>query len=282
MMGYSLLPFVAALLLFFSSWFNLPQPEVEHVRIKPAKVLDVPFRFDPNDYGMVERHPRSRTTVLDAGGFPADTPAHIVFSLEDKRPLPGFDSGPRYYFPAYSFIAFIPLTDLTAPDFATTYPTTYGSAQQMRKLLARKSFPFDRQQLTYELPFNNAGKSFISKARYVDFKDVEGVFYLTQYSQEMYLNPLNNEELTYCFQGLTKDGAYYVAARFAVTHPLLPQGIDSTSDIGRIDDELTYLKEGAKTLELFAEDSFTPSLGKLREIIASLDQEEIYKVVGEK
>lgn len=123
-----------------------------------------------------------------------------------------------------------------------------------------------------------AGGSVVAKYSKQLFQSGEGVLLLTQYSQDMAPTPVNNEELTYNFQGITKDRKYYVAASFAVTNAALPKGIDFTRDIGsyfrgkEVDE--SYLREDEKTLEGLAEESFQPSLKKLQSLISSLKIED--------
>jgi hypothetical protein len=72
------------------------------------------------------------------------------------------------------------------------------------------------------------------------------------------------------FQGLTKDGKYYVAARVAITHPSLPRGIDFTDDIERDLPNYSYLQKEEKELERFSEESFQPSLKSLKTLLSSI------------
>lgn len=92
-----------------------------------------------------------------------------------------------------------------------------------------------------------------------------------QYSQDMAPSPVNNEELTCNFQGLTTDGKYYVAARLAITHPSLPKGIDFTNVPKReLDKKRTYLRKDEQLLNSFTDESFRPSLNTLKTLIASI------------
>jgi hypothetical protein len=122
------------------------------------------------------------------------------------------------------------------------------------------------------VPANNAGPSILSRFQYLDFRSGSGILFLTQYSQEIEPNPVNNEELTLSFQGITKDGRHYVAARLAITHPSLPRGIDFTAQIER-DRQYRYLKKSERLLEEFGEDSFQPSLQRLKALLSSVDIE---------
>jgi hypothetical protein len=117
--------------------------------------------------------------------------------------------------------------------------------------------------------FNNAGGTVQSKVQYLNFKTGKGVLFLTQYSQDVVATPVNNEELTCDFQGLSNDGKYYVAARFAITHPSLPKGIDSTKP-PPADPDGNYLKKQEQLLNRLADDTFQPSLTGLRSLIASI------------
>ena len=95
--------------------------------------------------------------------------------------------------------------------------------ERPEKLKHRRDFP--------DIPAKNASPSILSRFQYLDFRSGSGILFLAQYANEMQPNPVNNEELTQVFQGLTKDGRYYVSARLAITHPSLPRGIDFTDDI---------------------------------------------------
>jgi hypothetical protein len=60
------------------------------------------------------------------------------------------------------------------------------------------------------LPTFNAAQIFHSNEQILTFQSGKGIRFLTQYGQAPY--PVNNNSLFYTFQGLTNDGAYYVAA----------------------------------------------------------------------
>ena len=60
------------------------------------------------------------------------------------------------------------------------------------------------------LPAFNAAQTFHSNEQPLTFQNGTGIRFLTQYGQAPY--PVNNNSLFYTFQGLTNDGAYYVAA----------------------------------------------------------------------
>jgi hypothetical protein len=245
----------------------------------------VPFIYEQNDFGKVEAKRHAKINSEDESvrdKFPIDMPARTCFDLEAKRPLPALEKGARYFFPAHSFICFIPTSDATEKDFAAAYPNFSQSVAKLRKLLEKRPADFSQFDDLFDVPYNNAGWSFKSKVQYLDYRNVAGVFFLTQYSQEMTPNLVNNEELTANFQGLTKDGNFYVAARFAVTHPTLPGGIDFTDSKiqedalkGKTNDEINqavgkYLRKEREKVEKLPEETFRPSITNLKKLLASI------------
>src|SRR5262245_6022772 len=236
-----------------------------YATVREAGVL---FTFKAADYGRVVMTKEEKYVTSEPSPT-GSSPEYRCFHLEDKRPLPAFEKGPRYFFPARSFICFIPLGDPSEKEFGKAYPEISSAAAELRKILSKRPKAPDTTKSLPDLPLEGAGQSIRSKTQLVDFKSGSGILVLTQYTQEVYPNPINNEELTCNFQGLTKVGKYYVAARMAITHPDLPRGIDFTKHIYR-DDNLRYLKEGEKRLNRLADDSFQPSLAELKKLIASI------------
>jgi hypothetical protein len=69
------------------------------------------------------------------------------------------------------------------------------------------------------LPAFNAAQIFHSNEQILTFQNGKGIRFLTQYGQAPY--PVNNNSLFYTFQGLTDDGAYYVAATLPINAAFL-------------------------------------------------------------
>ena len=237
--------------------------------IREAKPGEVPFVYNANDYGKVEIE-KVPKAVAEPNNIPTEAPAHSCYHLEDKRALPALDQGPRYFYPAYSTICIIPLTDKSVTDFAKSYPNVHEAAEKLRKLLAKRPAKFKFHEDLNDLPYNNSTGVIQSKLEYLPFKTGTGVLFLTQYSQDMLPTPINNEELTCNFQGLSNDGKYYIAARLAITHPSLPKGIDFTTRPPERDKTKNYLRKEEQLLNSFPEDSFHPSLTSLKSLISSI------------
>ncbi len=240
---------------------------------------EIPFEYSAEDFGKVEIQ-NVPQNYLDDPGFPVDAPAHRCFNLEAKRPLPALEKGGRYFHPTYSVVCIVPTADWGVISFASSYPNFARSVELIKKMIKEKPSDFHQFQDLFDFPYNNAGWSIKAKVEHLDFESVQGVFFLTQYSQDVLPTPLNNEELTANFQGLTKDGKYYVAARFSTIHPSLPRGIDfvdqsydkcleyESSAIHKCVGD--YLKKESARLEKLRQEEFQPSLHSIKTLLASI------------
>jgi len=248
---------------------NAPEQASEFKEVKNAGVS---FIYSTNDFAAVEIKKKPKQTVPDIIGGAIDVgfaPEHFCFYLKEKRPLPALEQGPRYFYPARSFICAISLKDSSVKDFGGAYPSLNRAAPRLQKILRERPHKFKSRRSIPDIPRNNASPSIVSRFQYLDFRSGSGILFLTQYANEMQPNPVNNEELTLNFQGLTKDGRHYLAARLAITHPSLPKGIDFTNDIER-DRQWSYLRKGEKELEGLSEESFQPSLKSLKALLSSI------------
>ena len=140
---------------------------------------------------------------------------------------------------------------------------------RLRQLLADK--PANPDSIPY-LPIFNAAQMMRSNVKYMDFQNGSGVRFLTQYGQAEY--PINNGSLFYAFQGLTADGQYYVSATLPVSHPSLPADGSSPPN-GDWDafsaNFLNYIQDTEAQLSAQPDDTFTPSLALLDQMMNSLE-----------
>ena len=121
------------------------------------------------------------------------------------------------------------------------------------------------------LPTFNAAQFITTKTQKMAFQNGEGVRFLTLYTQ--YGPPINNHELFYTFQGITADGRKYISAIFPVQHPNLPADgtlPDGMDFVEWAEEAAEYVANQAAMLDGQADDSFTPSLVLLDELIRSL------------
>jgi hypothetical protein len=121
------------------------------------------------------------------------------------------------------------------------------------------------------LPIFNAGPMMQAQETVVRSEGVDGVRYLTQYGQALY--PVNNRDLFYTFQGLTRDGSYYLLAVLPVNHPELPAtgddflGLDPQDFFEQAE---SYFVETEALLDGQPTGAFTPDLGSLDQMLQSI------------
>ena len=245
-----------------------PNAQEKAPELKVASGAGISFIYNPDDFAQIEIRKKRKLSAEGLGdvvdeGF---SPEHFCFNMKDSRPLPALEQGPRYFFPARSFICAIPLEDSSVKDFGEAYPSLSIAAVGLQKILRERPNKLKHRRDVPDIPSNNASPSIVSRFQYLDFRSGSGILFLTQYSNEMEPNPVNNEELTLDFQGLTKDGRYYLAARLAITHPSLP---NFTDHIER-DRQWSYLSKAEKALEGLSEESFQPSLKSLKALLSSI------------
>jgi hypothetical protein len=121
------------------------------------------------------------------------------------------------------------------------------------------------------LPLFNATQVMHAQVQSLDFKNGQGLRYLTEFDQGFM--PINNSELIYTYQGLTSDGKYYVAAVLPVNHPSLPADgkVSGNEPPEFTSDFPTYVANVAKALNSQAANSFTPDLTQLDALMGSLE-----------
>jgi hypothetical protein len=175
--------------------------------------------------------------------------------------------GPRYYYPAGSDVFVTPLQDASVPSYAVAYPEWAKSARELRALLAVPQ-PEDLAARLPGEPFNDAGRALNAKVRRIETPTLTGYRVLCYYRQGTAGYGATNAELTYDFQGLTKDGRYYVSARLAVRNDRLPDSIDDP----RAKSGETVAESAAerKRIDSWSEDSFFPTLHALDGMMESL------------
>jgi hypothetical protein len=121
------------------------------------------------------------------------------------------------------------------------------------------------------LPLFNAAQVMHAHFQYLDFKNGQGLRYLTEFSQG--IMPINNYELIYTYQGMTSDGKYYVSAVLPVNHPSLPvDGKVTGNEPPEFTSEfLAYLANVVRTLNPQAAATFTPDLTQLDAMMTSME-----------
>ena len=193
------------------------------------------------------------------------TPGHLQVMLGDYYVLQGKLHQPQIYvYPAQAY--------------AEMVPTVFESIRRLNNILYDPGESISPDQLP-AVPFFNAQQVFASKIQIISFQNGSGVRFLTEYAQSA--APVNNHELFYHFQGVTRDGAYYIIALFPITVPVLAESSDAAAVLppgGIAYPDITdpsadwqgYYAAVTDLLNGISPDIFTPSIDQLDLLIGSM------------
>ena len=118
------------------------------------------------------------------------------------------------------------------------------------------------------LPAVGASQAIRARANYIETPSLSGVAYLTVFRQDV--SPFTGSEFLYSFQGLSKDGAHYVAAIFTLNTGLFPANIPADFDEAAFGQTLNdYMTQSIATLNGGQPTDFTPSLTDLDALVQS-------------
>ena len=155
-----------------------------------------------------------------------------------------------------------------------TFPTDSNQPfaqglQNLRAVLAaRPDVPAGNLPM---LPIVTASQVLRSQVQYLDFPGGSGIRYVTAAALDV--SPLSDSVLFYTFQGLTSDGAYYVAGVFPVKSGLLPatpEPMDSDQYNQFAANYPAYIADLTQKLDGLAPQSFSPDLTLLDKLFQSL------------
>ena len=144
-----------------------------------------------------------------------------------------------------------------------------------RKLPAKGDLP--------SLPIPDGTYAFRAHTSFIRFANGVGVGYLTQGQQDEM--PVNNQSISYEFQGMTDDGKFYVTAEFPVNTRLLAYDRDKANYGGTVKEAKcydcpdhrrfvreyqAYAKRMEAQLQRLSPEKFQPSLMSFDELIKSI------------
>lgn len=178
-------------------------------------------------------------------------PEHIVLTLE------GYPESEHLIQPQ---IFIYPVQELSVNEQAGNIAADLGKLLQNQQ--PGQNLPF--------LPPYNAGQVMHAQTRFMDFQSGSGVRYLTQFDQAV--NPINNGELIYTYQGLTSDGRFYVAVVLPVKLPGLPADANVTDTLPPefFSNFPQYLANMVTTLNQSDSSIFSPDLSALDALVQSI------------
>lgn len=180
-------------------------------------------------------------------------PEHLLVSLQGY-PLTGTLHQPGLYI-------------YPVEDFARINPTAGTIFADFRKIMQERPAAAQNDYLPF-LPLFNAAQIMHARLGYLDFQNGSGYRFLTQYGQDIF--PICNGRLFYTFQGMTHDGAHYVAAILPVNHANLDACEVEVVDPVLYDTFLQYIANMEASLAEDPPAMFTPDLNALDQLVQSL------------
>jgi hypothetical protein len=165
-----------------------------------------------------------------------------------------------------------------AASYAEMYPAAFESIHRLDNILYDPAGPNLNQPLP-AVPFFNAAQVFASNVQVVSFQGGSGVRFITEYAQNF--APVNNYDLFYHFQGLSRNGAYYIIAIFPITAPMLAESSDPGAilppggvafpDLNNPNSDMQgYYASVTNLLNTTSPDAFTPTISQLDALIQSM------------
>jgi hypothetical protein len=122
------------------------------------------------------------------------------------------------------------------------------------------------------LPVFNQTQMFTGQVAVIHFQNGTGIRFLTQYGQGP--EPINNQEMSYTFQGLTADGQYWVSVILPISNASLMADSKNPPDRQSWDDfrtnYQTYIADTTAQLDSQSTNSFAPTINMLDALINSI------------
>ena len=192
------------------------------------------------------------------------TPGHVQLRLEGYLLQNRFHQPQIYVYPAQAY--------------AEMVPAAFESMHRLNNLIYDPAAPISSDQLPL-VPFFNAGQIFASNIQVISFQSGQGVRFVTEYAQ--YFASANNHDLFYHFQGVTRDGAYYIVAILPISNPVLAETSDAEAPLptGGVPyplmaepnaDMQLYYKSITDVLNATPPEAFTPTIHQLDLLIQSM------------
>lgn len=124
------------------------------------------------------------------------------------------------------------------------------------------------------LPVMPASQVIRARAQYIDTPALAGVAYVTAFRQDV--SPFAASDFWYTFQGLSTDGAWYVAADFVTEAGMFPLKV-TAKEADRIADPeryVEYLAQSVAQLDEAAPDAFSPPTASIDALVRSITFED--------
>jgi hypothetical protein len=129
------------------------------------------------------------------------------------------------------------------------------------------------EHLPYLPASTGAVQILAAQPEYLETGDLTGIRYVTYFTpQPGYPLEDNEAQFAYTFQGVTTDGAHYIAAHFPVKTNLFPPMLDDAFDLAAFQANYSsYLLNNVDSLNDQSESAFNPPLSALDDFIGTIN-----------
>ncbi len=192
----------------------------------------------------------------DAPDFFLSLPEHIKFEFTD--------------YPIQNHLFETPtLTIIPITDYIELHPDVEEQVNLLINILETKP---EKPETLPTLPTWNAAQIMKVQISYLEFNDISGVRFLTQYGQSFW--PINNNDMFYYFLGLTSDNEHLITGVFPINHPdIINDGNElyETKNYDEFADGfITYIADTETFLNTQPPKSFFPPFALLDQFINSI------------
>ncbi len=222
--------------------------------LRTVEFQGISFSYDPSLVSDVT--PEIVPAYTEPGAPPWDLgPEFRLFTFEGYHRTPNEQTYPQ-------------LSVYPADEFTHLNAEAGKQISSLRDFLDQRPATVAYNQDIPFLPPWNSAQAAAAGIAYLDFKNGNGVRFLTLYCQDVC--PIQNAFLFYTFQGLTDDGRFYISLRLPVSNPALDGQDNRTVDQAFIDDYSSYIVDIQGKLDTQPGSSFDPELSLLDAIVFSL------------
>jgi|GEM_PF-5049859 len=186
-------------------------------KLLPVESMGFAFEYSPanfNNWGGVRHEPRLTSQEIGTGIPIGNAPESIMFTLTSQPskllPLLQWDYSRK------ARIQFIPLRDATVPDYKAAYPALAHCTDEIQSIIKGKTPHLKTEECLPDLSCVDYTQTIHSKVQVVKTPWCSGIQFITQYAQES--DGIDNSNLEYVFQGVSKDRKFYIAAWIPMAH----------------------------------------------------------------
>ncbi len=258
---------------------NTPQAKTQVFQEAKVDYRGVRFNYDKSLASEVTAKIVEAQVASAENSGPGDTiyPTHVAFELVGTYPPKptSFIGSEIHVYPVREY------KQAFAPDPKAAREVS-ATIVRLQRILSTRDLAFKGEVPLLPLP--DGYLAFRAHTAFLRFKQGSGMVFLTQGQQDEM--PVNNQSLSYEFQGLTNDGRYYVTAEFPVAAPFLAYDRDTANYGGSVKESScyqcpdharfmreyrAYVRTISNKLEKLPPDKFQPSLKLFDDLITSIE-----------